>query len=258
MKFNKLSTVSVNASPLYSHVESLIRDKILRGQLEPGEKLPCEEELANQLGVSLITIRTALSHLCDEGLIVRNRPKGTFVTENIPVNKQFIVTGGVHEIVNDATRYNATLLGIDQVQVGESRNRAEIRKFLNLTNDETVGVIKRVRLLKETPILYLENFIPIEFLKYLTKEELSKKPLLKILKEKAGLTIGKGEMYIEAVPAEIDVAEILRIQVFSPLILMRVYYWFSSGEPFEIVNLFMRSEYFKYKVDLDVKGFENI
>jgi GntR family transcriptional regulator len=121
-----------------------------------------------------------------------------------------------------------------------------------------VSVVKRVRLMKGTPIFFLENFIPPSISKHLTKADLSRRPLLKILKEKINLTIGRGEMYIEAVSADDDVAEILQVQLFSPLILMRVYYWFSSGEPFEIVNLFMRSEYFKYKVDLDVKGFENI
>jgi len=113
-------------------------------------------------------------------------------------------------------------------------------------------------MLKRTPIYFLENFVTPDISKHVTLKELSKKPFLKILKEKIGLSIGRGEMYIEAVPADADVAEVLQIQLFDPIILIQVYYWFPSGDPFEIVNLFMRSEYFKYRIDLGAKGFENI
>jgi len=73
--------------PLYVRIESLIRNRILNGQLEPGEKLPTEGDLINQFGVSQITIRKALSNLEQEGLIVRNRAKGTFVSEEIALKK---------------------------------------------------------------------------------------------------------------------------------------------------------------------------
>lgn len=70
--------------PLYVRIESLVRNRILNGQLQPGDKLPTEEDLVKQFGVSQITIRNALSNLGGDGLIVRNRAKGTFVAENVP------------------------------------------------------------------------------------------------------------------------------------------------------------------------------
>lgn len=258
MKFNKIQNIRSEGLPLYSHVEYLIRNKILRGQLEPGEKLPTEKQLAKQLGVSIITIRTALSRLNDEDLVIRNRPKGTFVSDNLPLQKQFIFTGGIYDIVTDAMRYEVKAIGIDAMKVGETRNSKEIQGFLNLRNEDSIGVVRRVRLLKGTPILFIENFIPTDFSKHLTLKDLSIKPLLKVLKEKIGLTIARGEMFIEAVPADADVADILQIDLFAPLILIQAYYWLTSGQPFEVVNLFMRSEYFKYKVELDAKGFERI
>jgi GntR family transcriptional regulator len=243
---------------LYSHVESLIRNKALRGQFEPGEMLPKEEDLATQLGVSKITIRKALSHLAQEGLIVRLPGKGTFIAEDIPLRKQFILTGGVQEIVQDAARYQVKILGIEKVKVGETRIAREIRNFLHLSNDDNIGLVRRVRLMKGNPIYFIENFIPIEIAQNLTMENLSKKPLLKILKEKIGLVIGRGEMFLEAVPADADIAQIINSQPFDPLILVQLYYWFESGAPLEIVDIFMRPDYFKYKVEINSKGFENI
>jgi GntR family transcriptional regulator len=247
-----------NIIPLYNRIEALLRNKILSRKYSPGEKLPSEDELLHHFGVSKITIRKALSRLETEGLIIRLRGKGTFVSEKIPLAKQFIFTGGVHNIVLDAERYQVHLRGMETVNVGDTRIPREIQEFLGCTSDDKISWIRRVRLLNDTPIYFLENFIPLEISQHLTQGELSEKPLLKILKNKIGLTVTRGEMYIEAVPAEPDIAEILHVQTFDPLIFMQIYYWFGSNKPLEVINSFMRAEYFKYKVDLDAKGFENI
>lgn len=244
--------------PLYSRVESLIRDKILSGRLEPGEKLPSEDELTRQFRVSRITIRNALSHLQNQGLIVRNHGRGTFVAENIPVKKQFVLTGGVHDILLDAQKYNVKVLGLENITVSQARYPRDVTTFLNTSMKDPIILVRRVRLMKTTPLYFLENFLPQHYGQYLSEAELAQKPLLKILKEKIGLAVGRGEMFIEAVPADPDLAKILEAQIFEPLILFTVHYWLASGEPLEVVNCFMRPDYFKYKVEIDAKGFDNL
>ena len=49
--------------PLYARLRDGLRAGILGGQLEPGEKLPSEAELAMAHGVSRITVRQALGDL---------------------------------------------------------------------------------------------------------------------------------------------------------------------------------------------------
>ena len=82
--------------------------------------------------------------------------------------------------------------------------------------------------------------------------------MLRVLKENAGLQIGRGEMFIEAIPAEDDVAGLLETPIFEPLILAQVYYWWPDDQPLQTANLYMKPEFFKYRVDLDAKGLENI
>ncbi|MBW1961418.1 MAG: GntR family transcriptional regulator [Deltaproteobacteria bacterium] len=243
---------------LNARLAFLIQNQILRGQLEPGERLPNEEVLASKYKVSRITVRAALSRLEASGLIVRNRAKGTFVSENIPMTKQNIVSGGIYDIVRAAQKYQVKCLGIKIVKIADTRIAKDLRTFFKQSNQDEIGLIQRVRLLEKVPIYYLENFLPVELANKISIEELSEKPLLEILKKKAGVKIERGEMYIEAVPAELDIAEILKTQIFEPLIYAQVYYWYPSGGPFETANLFMRPDYFKYRVDLSPEGFEKI
>jgi DNA-binding LacI/PurR family transcriptional regulator len=56
-----------------------IRSAIESGQYPRGSRLPAEPEFCRQLGVSRVTLRSALSRLAKEGLIVRTPRNGTMV-----------------------------------------------------------------------------------------------------------------------------------------------------------------------------------
>jgi len=241
--------------PLYFRIESLVRNRILNGQLQPGDKLPTEEDLVKQFGVSQITVRNALSNLKRDGLIVRNRAKGTFVADNVPVKKKFVITNQVYNILEDAYRYELKNGDLKTVKIAETRNTRMVREFFNLTNDDFICLVRRTGLWRGIPIYYVENILSPSIAQHLTIKELGERHLLKILKDKIGLTIARGEMYIEAVPADPDVAEILKMQIFEPLILRQLCYWFPQGAPFAIVNSYLRPDYFRYKVHVDVKSF---
>ncbi len=69
---------------LVAQVEQMLRDAIAAGQF-PGDRLPTEVELAEQLGVSRETVRRATESLADEGLLVKFRRKGTFLRRPDPM-----------------------------------------------------------------------------------------------------------------------------------------------------------------------------
>jgi DNA-binding LacI/PurR family transcriptional regulator len=61
-----------------------IRDWILRGRYEPGERLPTHTELVAELGISGATVQNVLNDLKEEGFIRSRRRSGSFVTEHPP------------------------------------------------------------------------------------------------------------------------------------------------------------------------------
>jgi GntR family transcriptional repressor for pyruvate dehydrogenase complex len=67
---------------LYEKIVDQIETRILKGDLEPGDKLPSESELAKQFCVSRTAIREAMKALSQKGLVVIQPGRGTFVIDS--------------------------------------------------------------------------------------------------------------------------------------------------------------------------------
>jgi DNA-binding GntR family transcriptional regulator len=65
--------------PLYLQLANILREMIESGELPPRAPLPSESYLQQQHGVSRGTVRTAVSILRDEGLVITITGRGTFV-----------------------------------------------------------------------------------------------------------------------------------------------------------------------------------
>lgn len=66
--------------PLYKQIQEDIRFLIRSGKLRPGDRVQSETELAEHYHVSKITTKNAINGLAEEGVLVRHRGKGTFVS----------------------------------------------------------------------------------------------------------------------------------------------------------------------------------
>ena len=78
------SVEKINLSrTISSEIVSIIKDNLLRGALKPGDKLPTEKELMEQLGVSRTPVREAVKILEAIGVIQIKRGEGMFITNTL-------------------------------------------------------------------------------------------------------------------------------------------------------------------------------
>lgn len=78
-------------TPIWLAIATELRGDLSEGRYAPGTKLPTEAELAERFGVNRHTVRHALSHLVEEGLIRTRRGAGAFVTSlptDYPIGKR--------------------------------------------------------------------------------------------------------------------------------------------------------------------------
>lgn len=74
MEIDRASSV-----PPYRQVADWLRARVESGELAPGARLPSAVDLAQELGVAVLTGRKALGVLVDEGLAYRSVGMGTYV-----------------------------------------------------------------------------------------------------------------------------------------------------------------------------------
>lgn len=96
--------------PRYVDIRRAIEDRIISGELQPGDRIPSEIELVAEHGVSRMTVNKALSSLADAGLVVRRRRSGSFVAS--PKSQETILE--IHdiksEVLNTGHRYRHAVL----------------------------------------------------------------------------------------------------------------------------------------------------
>jgi len=238
-----------DAMPLYSRIATIIERKIYSGCYEPGSKLPNERELAEYFGVSIITIKGALSYLTSQGLIVRIRGKGSFVTDVVPEIKSKVYTS-MNSIVKFYSESRSQVLSIDIVKVRDSRSPKSLKEFFGLSNQDDIGRVIYTRTGSDFSH-YIESYLPPECARLITKKELgiSGNFILTILYKRACIAVGKGTMILRADLAEPDISDILQCQSFEPVIHVQAHFWSDVSKPLLIENVYYPARFFEYQAD---------
>ena len=176
MKLNHIQKQDLNKvtkDEIYKYIQSMDTEKTT--------KLPREETLAEQLGVSRITVRNALSQLAAEGIILRKHGKGTFVNveaTQIKVNfspaedfRNVIINSGYH-------------VDVKIEKISEREANADEAQKLNLSPKTKLIVIEKMFFADEFPAVYCVDRIPLELYNgKINKHDLSK-PLFQLIREK--------------------------------------------------------------------------
>lgn len=117
----KILISNTSDSPLYQQIKEQIIDAILRGELAEGEALPSIRTFANDLKVSILTIRRVYDDLEKEGFVNSQVGIGTFVsTTNIDLlrdSKRRIVEQKMLDMIQTAKS-----LGITQEELNDMMN----------------------------------------------------------------------------------------------------------------------------------------
>lgn len=117
----KILISNTSDAPLYQQIKEQIIDAILKGELVEGDPLPSIRAFANDLKVSVLTIRRVYDDLEKEGFVNSQVGIGTFVsTSNIELlrdSKRRLVEQKMLEMIQTAKS-----LGITQQELNDMMN----------------------------------------------------------------------------------------------------------------------------------------
>ncbi len=100
-----IAPLSAAASgPLYLQIIHSLKREISEGRLAAGTSLPSFRRLAEDLLVSVITVKRAYEELEREGIIYRRQGLGTFVSEVAPDRSRTVKTERAHVLFREGVR----------------------------------------------------------------------------------------------------------------------------------------------------------
>jgi len=92
------------AIPIYEQIIDYVKKSIARGEMEPGDKLPSQREMARQMEVNPNTIQRAYREMESLDLVETRRGRGTFVVDSAQVVKKIneeMASEAVNNFVNE-------------------------------------------------------------------------------------------------------------------------------------------------------------
>lgn len=209
--------------PLYAQVKELLRQRIQSGAWRPGQPIPSEFALADELGVSQGTVRKALGELTADNLLVRRQGRGTFVAQHTPETTLFRF---FHLYDADGTRI-APETAWSKAKTATA-NAAE-REQLELEQGATVIRISRVRTHEGRPFVCELITVPRVLFPGLAEAREIPNTLYDHFQRDYGVTVIGGEEKVDAVLARAREAGWLDIDVGAPLLrLDRLTYSFEN------------------------------
>ncbi|GKV68533.1 HTH-type transcriptional repressor YvoA [Sporosarcina sp. NCCP-2716] len=229
-----------SAIPIYVQIEELLRERIAEGTYPVNSLIPSERDLSAQFGVSRMTVRQALLNLVKEGLLYREKGRGTFVAEEKMEQPLNGLTSFTEDMKARGFVPGTKLIGFSIVQPD-----AQIAAKLGLDGEASVYKIIRIRYADNTPMAIERSFLPVGLLPELTEEALQGS-LYAYIEQQAHLVIGQATQRMEAALAKLDDAEYLQISLPAAVVLIERISMLDDGRPFEVVRSTYRADRYKF------------
>jgi GntR family transcriptional regulator len=238
--------------PFYDQLKWLILTDIEQKGLRPGELLPSETEMCERYDVSRTVVRQAIGELVNEGIVVRQRGRGTFVVRpKWRENFMQSTVGFFEDLTVLGLAVKSKVINCEFVKVSKSvadaletepgAKRIEVVR-LRSVNDELVAFTKS----------YLNSDDP-NLLDSLKAADLTTQSLYRVLEERAGLRIESGHRSLEAISASGLLPKMLDISPGAPVIYIESVGRDSVGRPVEFFQAWHRADRTRLEIDV-VRG----
>jgi len=239
-----------NIIPKYYQLANILRQKIEDGAWQQYESIPSERLLEEQYNLSRPTIRQAIELLVRQGYLYRVHGKGTFVSPPKLQKGILELTSFSEDMRNRGLKPGQVFLDFGMVDPP-----AKVMRQLELSENQQVLRIKRIRTGNGEPIGIQDSYLALESGQEITQDEVEiRGSIYGILQEKFGVYPAEADETLEVTLASTEEAQLLKIPEGSPLLLNERTLWSQNRKAVEFVKILYRGDRYKYTVRLTRKA----
>ena len=232
---------------LYEKTIAFVLQYIDEQGLREGDQLPTEAQLAALAGVSLVTVRRALSELSSQAVVRREQGRGTFVARP-RVKAETTKVGGLRNGLHLDARSKLQT----RVLACEARPcTGEEAKRLGLSSGASVWDISRLRLLNKQPVIWEQSLIPKilapDLASYLNGSD--RRSLYDLLDEVYGLEEAREEQTLVSRPALAREHELLELLNFEWVVEVSGVSFSARHQPIDAFRMVFVAKTFAFRLE---------
>ncbi|TGP50035.1 UTRA domain-containing protein [bacterium M00.F.Ca.ET.230.01.1.1] len=232
-------------TPRYLQIKQMILQKIHEGEWQAGEAIAPELTLAQQFGVSRMTVNRALKELSEENVLERRQGSGTFVTQRHFSHTFVEIRNIAHDIQAQDHLYQAQVLEQRLLEFSQLPDSIQAQFCTPVDKDQSqIATVKIIHFADNVPLQFEErwvnhskvgDFLAQDFTQVNTSEYLI-----------AHAPLQGGEYTISAKLANKVVAKALSIEVGAPVLLLNRK-TLSQDQVLTVVNMWYAGERYHFQ-----------
>ena len=233
--------------PLYKSIKLEVTRALSGGEVKTGMALPTEKELSERFGVSVGTVRRALSELVADKVLIRQQGRGTFLA---PFDSKRMLNSFWHVVRKDGVREVPI---VQTLRFEEATASAHAAKRLGIHAGEPIYWIVNLMLMGGSPMLLDGLHIPQSLFPGLTKAQFVGRnaTIYDLYRDSFGISIVNTVDQLTAVSADLETAKKLGLALGTPLLeIVRVAHTFHE-RPVELRRSLLYTEKYEF---IDVTG----
>ncbi len=195
-------------------------------RLGKGDRLPAQEEFAEQLDISRATLREALVSLASEGIIRQVHGIGTFVAEDLSVIRS---NAELNLSITEMIREQGMEPGTSEVKLSVERALFEADGDSGEEVETELIYLRRVRTADGFPFAYTAAYLPRALNGLVLDEQAYFGSLYEYLQDHCNEFIAEARSVIEAGVSDEEVSQKLAIPIHTPILIMRQRHYNQNG-----------------------------
>ncbi|MDJ1121754.1 GntR family transcriptional regulator [Olsenella sp. YH-ols2217] len=218
-----------DSSLLYVQVADYVREKIYSHEWGVDDRIPSEHELMAMLGLSRGTVQKGIRALVDEGLLVQQRGRGTYVVQPVMAEPSGNKLLSFAESMGSQGIPFVTTVVEKRV---EPANKA-CAWALHVKRGAPILYLERVRSVFDEPVMFIESHVALSQCPGLEDVDFTDEGLFVAVARTSGRTIGRSERIFSARVCGKRRSEWLRCDEHAPALELEQTVFFSDGTAFE-------------------------
>lgn len=215
-----------------------LEKRVADGTYPAGSKLPSDYSLAEELGVSRLTVRKAIAALVDQQLLVKERRRGTFVmTDKIESGR-----GGLQGFTEAAAVLGKT--ATTEVLAFDPEYQAPNAVVQALDTKQPLMYVVRRRCYDNEPMTIEQLTLPLWLVEHRTQRDFEGS-LFRLIE--AQVPIAYSHQEVEAVGISPEIAALLNVPAGSPQLKVTSQTYAADGRPLLYDVSYYRADQYRFK-----------